>query len=233
MLVCTSIRSEFKCIEIDFSNLDVKFMNRAPFWAAAPKGPLTYGTTWGRSGSPFYHPCPPARPPTPPDWPPRPSGWLPDLLVGLSGPPAGLSGPPAGLSDLSLASWPFSWPLRPSGRPLDPSHGLSDPQADPLAGFQTLRPSSWLLRPSIWLLRPSSWPLRPSGRPLNLPAGLSDPLAGLPDPQTRFLTSQIQITSLWYHKSSADDPFLGRNAQFWALLKPPQLYIDLRGAKHS
>ena len=153
-----AIKSELKCIEIYFSNLDIKLLNRA-FWAVE---------LWYHIGEifvsifPFLPPCWTSNTP-----------WLFSQAI-------------------QLASQTSGWPLRPSGQPLDPPHGLSDPQADPLAGFQTISSLSWLLRPSIRLLRPSSWPLRPSGRPLNLPAGLSDPLAGLQLPQTRSLTSQIQ-----------------------------------------
>ena len=156
----------------------------------------------GRYYSPFFHSCPPAGPSTPPGCSLRPSNWPPRPL--------------ASLSDL-LAN-------------LLTLHMASDPQADPLAGFQTISSLSWLLRPSIRLLRPSSWPLRPSGRPLNLPAGLSDPLAGLQLPQTRSLTSQIQNS---FYKSSANDPLLGRDGQFWALWGPPQPHMDLKVAKHS
>ena len=83
-----------------------------PFWAAALKGLMTYGTTQGRFPctfqrfyvSSFFCP-PPVWPSRPLGWPPRFSGWPLDPLVGLSDPLKPFGSPLRPGCLLRLCSW--------------------------------------------------------------------------------------------------------------------------------
>ena len=124
LILCTSIRSEFKCIEIYFCNFDLKLRNRT-FWvsflfipshlldlphllAGLPDPPDDSLTLWLASQALQLAS--------------QTSGWPLRPLTGLSDPLAGLSDPPHGLSD------PQTNHLAGFG-PSDPQTDFSDPQS--------------------------------------------------------------------------------------------------------
>ena len=110
------------------------------FWAAAPKGPTTYGTTQGDSKSPCYVSSSPFPLQTlwmtsqalrlafrPSGWPSRPSGWSPDPQAELPGPLAVYQTLWLTSQAFWMASIPSCWRSRPTNWPPDTPYSPPDP----------------------------------------------------------------------------------------------------------